>query len=249
MKKKIVIYSNFNTPNYMNSPYLKESSKKILNEDWINSRMDIFYQFTLESLIGQTNQNFTAVYNYTDLSEELVLKSIKNHGALPDNILFVPRSKYAETIDKLTLGYDQLYLTKLDSDDMYINTFVDTLHNLEPKEDTEVLICNYGYMYNTITNEMAKIWHTSASFHSYIYKLNKEKIKYDSLDLTPLQLLDESHFSALKHKYEYLPGYNFIWIIHNNNSSTRFNIYNNNILKTISIIPEKYISEIFFDFL
>lgn len=239
MKKKIIIYSNFNTPNYIKSPYLEESSKKINLKSWIDERMDIFFDYTLQGFIAQTNQDFTAIYNYTDSSEELVLNSIKERGGLPNNVLFVPRSKYEEVVDKLVDGYDQLYLTKLDSDDIYIRTFVDTLHKLKPKDNTEVVICNYGYMYDTLSGRMAKIWHVSASFHAYIYKLSNETIRYSSLDLSPLEFLDESHFSALKHRYEYIPGYNFIWIIHENNSSTKFDIYDTTVLKTIEMIKSQ----------
>lgn len=169
MKKKIIIYSNFNTPNYMNSPYLEESSKKINLKSWIDGRMDIFFKYTLKGLIGQSNQDFTAIYNYTEASKDLVLNAIKERGGLPKNVLFIPRNQYEELVDKLSEGYDELYLTKLDSDDIYIKTFVETLHNLRPKDDTEVVICNYGYMYDTESGRMAKVWHMSPSFHAYIY--------------------------------------------------------------------------------
>lgn len=239
MKKKIIIYSNFNTPNYIKSPFLEAASKKINLKSWIDGRMDIFFEYTLQGFIGQTNQDFTAIYNYTDESENLVLNSIKERGGLPYNVLFVPRSKYQETVDKLIEGYDQLYLTKLDSDDIYIKTFVETLHNLEPKDNTEVVICSYGYMHNTLTGEMAKIWHISASFHAYIYKFSKETARYDSLDLSPLEFLDKSHFAALNYRHEYIPGYNFIWNIHENNSSTKFGVYDTDVLKTIEMIDSE----------
>lgn len=250
MRKKIIIYSNFNTPNYMNSPYLEESSKLINVKSWIDGRMDIFFNYTLKGFKAQTNQDFTAIYNYTDPSEELVLNAIKERGGLPDNVLFVPRSKYEEVVDELIEGYDQLYLTKLDSDDIYVKTFVQTLHDLKPKDSTEVVICNYGYMYDTLNDRMAKIWHMSASFHAYIYKLSEETVRYYSLDLSPLEFLDESHFSPLKHVYEYIDGYNFIWNIHSNNSSTKFEKYNTTVLKTLEMIETKEeIEEIFKNFI
>lgn len=239
MNKKIIIYSNFNTPNYMGSPYLEESSKKIHLESWINNRMDIFFDYTLKGFKGQSNQNFTAVYNYHDPTENLILNAIKSHGGLPNNVLFVPRSTYEETIDNLVEGYDQLYLTKLDSDDVYIKSFIEKLHSYTPKKETEVIISDYGYMYDILNNRMAKIRHVSASFHSYIYKLKEEKIPYYSLDLSPIDLLDESHFSALKHTYEYIEGFNYLWNIHGENSSTRFANYNSAFLKTLEMIDNK----------
>lgn len=238
-KIKILIYSNFNTPNYMNSPYLEESSKKILFEEWIDSRMDIFFNYTLKSLKAQTNQNFTAVYNYTDPSEELVLKAIEKRGGLPENVLFVPRSEYEYVVDELIEGYDRLYLTKLDSDDMYINTFVDTLLNLDIKDDTEAIICSHGYLHDTVTGKLKKMWHMSSSFHTYIYKLDEEAVKYYTLDLTPLDFLDESHFSPLKHKYEYFDEYCYVWNIHSNNSSSKFNMPNTTVFKALELVENE----------
>lgn len=84
----------------------------------------------------------------------------------------------------------------------------------------------------------------------YIYKLNQEAVKYYTLDLTPFEFLDESHFAPLNHRYEYIPGYNFIWTIHKNNSSTRFNKYNITVLKTLEMIEDKIeIENIFKNFI
>ncbi|MGL5150512.1 MAG: hypothetical protein ACRC7N_08085 [Clostridium sp.] len=249
MKRKVIIYSNFNIPNYMNSKYLVESSKKILLEDWINSRMDIFFNYTLNGFIAQSNQDFTAIYNYTDESEDMVLKAIRTRGGLPSNVLFVPRSKYENTVDELIDGYDELYLCKLDSDDVYKNTFVEALHEYMPEDDTKVIICCNGYMYDVNNVKMAKIWHVCASFHTYIYRLKDEKVRYDSQEFTPLQFLDKSHFLPLNYKYEYFTDYCYLWVIHSDNSSTKFQIYNSNIIKTRSLLNMNEMYSVLLDFL
>ncbi|MGL5381211.1 glycosyltransferase [Clostridium sp.] len=237
MKKKIIVTSKFNImQGERNSAYA--STQEIRkNIDWIEERMDIFYKYTLKCLKKQTNQDFIAVYAYDDSTEVYIQDAINKRGTLPENIMFVPKSKYEYTIDDLSKGYDRLYLTRLDSDDLYINTFIETLHNIQIKDDTEALTCNYGYMYDSVNNRIAKIWHMSFTFYTLIYKLDEEAVKYYTLPMTPLEYLtDLSHFDIMKYRYEYIDGYNFIWNIHGKNAYSVFAKYDYYHLKTEQII-------------
>ncbi len=195
-------------------------------EGWIENRMRIFMNFTRKSLEKQTNQDFTALYVYEDSTEELINHALPKYSHLPENIRFIKKTEYNSAIDSLTTGYDELYLTRLDSDDMYANTFIQKLHDYKPKEETEALLCQYGYIYDCINKRLGEYYHYQFTFYTFIYKLNKEGKKFSSLNITPWDVLvNFSHQKIIDYKYESIPERNFIFNIHTHNTDSIFGIY------------------------
>lgn len=223
MKKIVIITSKFNimTGN-RNTLYSKNEGIRT-TEWWINNRINIFINFTAKSLLQQSNQNFYAVYAIEDSTENLIKSALSKYPKLPDNINFVKKSDYSNYIDTLSKGYDILYLTRLDSDDMYVNDFVDKIYNFNILDDTEVLLCRNGYIYDSVSNKLAEYSHNAFTFYTFIYRLYDEEIKYDSLKITPWDLLiNFFHFSTLLYKYKILSERNFIFNIHEENTDSKF---------------------------
>lgn len=240
LSKKIIITSKFNIMTGARNNYYSKSEKLRFDTEWIENRMDIFVNFTLKSFKNQTNQDFSVVYAIDDSTEDLVNNALKKYDPLPSNIMFVKKSDYMNTLDKLSDGYHLLYLTRLDSDDMYCKDFIETLHNFPTKIDTQELICQHGYMYDSKDNRLADYRHTCFTYYTFIYKKYKEVKKYDSFPLDPMQLLvDFSHFSTMNYKYEAIPGRNFIYHIHGNNAASTFYVYDFGHVKVERIIEDE----------
>lgn len=244
MKKKIIVTSKFNIMTGVRNPAYTKSVEISKTQKWIEDRIDIFMNFTAQSLMHQTNQDFTALYVYDPSTKNLIFNALDMYDALPENIMFVSKDEYSDTIDKLSEGYDYLYISRLDSDDCYVNTFIQTLHDYKIKDDTQELLCQYGYVYESATNTLASYFHEQFTFYTFIYRLYSERIKYSSLPLTPWDLLvNFFHFKSVDYIYESLHGNNFMFNIHNSNTDSSFdsNHYSNRHINNIIDNPtEKF---------
>lgn len=223
MKSIVIITSKFNImTGERNTLYGKNETERF-TEEWLTNRMDIFMKFTAKSLMKQTVQNFYALYVYEDSTEAIIQSLLSKYAPLPDNIMFIKKSQYNHFIDMLSTGYDMLYLTRLDSDDMYHEDFVNRLLNLKISNETQAIFCKDGYIYDSIKNKLAEYSHLSFTFYTFIYRLYKEKVRYDSLPITPFDLLvNFFHFSVLDYNNVVLPGRNFMFNIHSLNTDSVF---------------------------
>lgn len=227
MKKIVVITSKFNLMNGDRNKTYGKNEKQRVEKDWIDNRIDIFMRFTAQSLMNQINQEFIALYAYEDSTENYIFDALSNYKKLPDNIRFVKKSEYMNELDKITQGYDILFLSRLDSDDLYRDSFVQNLYDLDLKDDTEEILCQSGYIYDSVKNRLAEYYHKQFTFYTFIYRLYKEGKKYSSLSIDPWDLLlNFSHFRTIDYKYETLPGRNFVFMIHSQNTNSFFGNYN-----------------------
>lgn len=176
---RIIVYIPFNNLNVRetlpskiyNSTLPKENTH--LTEEWINKRINIFMNYTLKSLLNQTNQNYIAFIVYNDISHKLIQNELLKYAPLPSNIGFVSNSKYEKEVKNYLTGYKYFYELHLYSDDMYRRDYIDYLYNYKPKNQTEVLICQNGYIYNSESNELAKYFNFSSSFNCLIYNVKE----------------------------------------------------------------------------
>ena len=251
MKKIIVITSKFNLMSgEVYKAYIK-TEKARLEQEWISKRLEIFMRFTSQSLINQSDQRFIAIYAYEDSTEKNIFDTLAKYPKLPDNIRFVKKTEYMNELNKITEGYDTLLLTRLDSDDLYRNDFVERLMNYDIKDDLEEILCQRGYIYDSINNKLAEYYHKQFTFYTFIYRLGKGDNKYSSLEVSPMELLlDFSHFRTTDYNYETLPGRNFIFNIHNKNTDSGFSDYNHGFNRVERFIDNKQkIEDILYDFL
>lgn len=209
-KRKFIINIIFNTFRW---------NERRLEKDWVDDRIEKFMKFSLRSLKLQTNQDFLTLVQYDPLSEENVKQALEKYDKLPENIQFViPKGN---PILKHLEGYDTLYLIRLDSDDAYHKSFIQQLHVYQPKADTEVIINQKGYLYDTIRNRLAHIFYESPQFYTFIYKVPE----YLS---GKRYTLPGDHAGAITLKHEILDKRNFLNIVHSSN-----------VLKTSRHIPYK----------
>lgn len=230
MKKKIIIISSLNTMNFR---------KERLEKEWIEYRIDIFMKYTMKSLKQQTNQDFLAFIFYENDSEDILREALAKYEKLPDNIQFTCLKESKQITENIT-GYDYLYLVRIDSDDMYHKSYVQKLHDYMPREETQVLINQNGYLYDSINIRLGKYYNESPSPYTLIYKTKDylENFRYK---------LQGGHPGAIRLPHEIMDGYNFVVTVHSQNTSTQFRYKNNveiiNDSSMVSKILEDYMGK------
>ena len=198
-----------------------------LTAGWINYRMSVFMKYTMKSLKNQTNQDFVALIQYADRTEPLIKLELSKYEPLPENIQFVPASKYQENIMKQITGFDRLYLVRLDCDDMYHNSIVQQLIDYRPKSNTQTLINQRGYVYDAIRQRFAAINQQSPPFHTLIYKV-QEYMKGKRYSIPG------GHRKVIKLKHEILTrkgNRNYMIVVHKRNTLNQ-NLLRKAIFKT-----------------
>ncbi|MGM0876113.1 MAG: glycosyltransferase [Bacillota bacterium] len=230
--KKIIITIEFNSRSDNHDDY-----KIGLTPEWINYRMSIFMQYTLKSLINQTNQNFITLIQYAESTEKLIKQALAIYEPLPDNVQFVPHKSHNDQIKEQISGYQYLYLVRLDCDDTYHKTFIQQLIDYQPKKSTQALINQNGYVYDSINNRIAPFRHFSPPFYTLIYKtqdfINGKRYKFNG------------HGKVITLKYEILTKNkkrNFLIVIHRRNTLNQKLLkrtkFESNCLKVLKIVKK-----------
>ncbi len=224
MNKRIIVYIPFNNldvranlpPSVRNASPLKQDLH--LSKEWIDNRISIFMNYTLKSLKNQTNQNFIAYVLYNKSSKFFIEQALLNYPPLPSNIHFIPGDNYETQVKKNIRGYKHFYELHLYSDDMYHKTFIEQLHNHKHKDGTKVLICQNGYIYNSIDHILAKYFNFSSSFNCFIYTVEAylQGVRYDFFKLG-------RWMGAIKLPHEIITYPSYINHCHDANAAFSFN--------------------------
>jgi len=190
-----------------------------LDKEWIKNRLRIFAEYTLNSIKAQTRQDFIVIMKCSEELFDFTINEAKNIMSIPENVIFlncIKKSSEFKLLKELVAGYIYYYETRLDSDDMYIKTYVDMLYKYTPKDETEVLINQEGYIYDTKTGRLAPYHYTSPPNYTFIYKVEDylKGFRYD--------LGNVGHRNAILLKHEILKGNNFLFIIHKDNIHSTF---------------------------
>lgn len=211
MDRKIIIQISLNT----RSKGGESTSRfdKELNKTWIENRLRIFRQYTLQSLKAQTNQDFLVLINCHDETLNIINEFLNGFEKLPENIKIVGTTKFKEEVKNAITGFKYLYLVRLDSDDMYHKDFVNLISNYNNLIGTEALMNKNGYVYNHNTKELAKWEFFSPPFYTLIYDV-------DNYLKGQRYYLERGHCGIRLLKYEILPGENYMIIVHKDNMTT-----------------------------
>jgi len=209
-KKRIIVDIEFNS-----RATKCRATKLSRTKPWIDYRISIFNKFTLKSLKKQTNQNFLTLVRYDDKTKNLIKDALSKHEALPNNVKFITATEYENIIKKEISGYDYLYLVQLDCDDMYHKTFIQQLHDYNPNKDTQVLINQKGYVYDSINNRLGHWYYLSPPFYTTINKVK------DYLDGKRIPI-GSHHAIAIKYPNEKIDKTNYIVVIHDKNTMNKF---------------------------
>lgn len=216
MKKKILFRILLNT----RFRDIKSANKKWMStsedESWLAYRVHIFMKYTAKSLIHQKNQLFTAIILYLDSTEEVVKRLLAEYEELPPNIIFLNQDKeetFMETYLKEDTDY--IYEVRLDSDDCYIDTFVQTLHNVEITEETQCILSRWGYIWDHHSKRLGNVYYPSPPFYTLVYKPKeyREGVRYT---------LKGGHVGACRLNCILLEGEQYLFVLHESNILATF---------------------------
>jgi hypothetical protein len=190
--------------------------QKTQTKEWINYRIKVFIKYTANSLINQVNQNFLCIMRYNEATKDLINDALSNYPKLPDNIIFVTNNEAEEIIEKAINEHNYLYHVRIDSDNMYESHFIELVDKFVYEEGIDCLLCHEGYMYDEITNRVAKFYHISPSFYVDIY--NKETYR----SYFRKRLFEEHMDVYHSRKHIGVVGYNYMIIVHESNLDNKF---------------------------
>lgn len=206
---KIILRIPFNDSNYLNG--------KNLTKEWIEYRLRISMKYTIDSLKKQTNQDFIAIFRFVAETEDIIKEALSKYESLPANIRFIKHTETEDFINQeITNGdYDYLFLVRLDSDDLYHKDYIEKLHRYQPKEGTQFLINQKGFIYDDETKRLAHWEQASPPFFVWVYPVQDylAGIRY----YTP-----GGHVSVIQFPHEVLDENNFMVVHHNQNTVTKF---------------------------
>lgn len=206
---KCVSYSH---PMYVK---LQRNFVKAQSREWIERRMEILMKYAVNSLRHQTNSEFTCIIRCTRATYGIIKEELKKYEKLPPNIRFAIIG-IQPILRRHLANCNTLYQVVIDSDNMYSDDFIEKLRAFKPNKETLTIMCREGYLYNEITNELARIFHPSPSFYASVYT----KENFD--EIYPKRLC-ESHWQATKnYKSEYLAGRNYLITVHEQNVDNSF---------------------------
>ncbi|MDD3392668.1 MAG: sugar nucleotide-binding protein [Bacilli bacterium] len=190
-----------------------ETVEKEKREEWIKHRIKIFMKYTLVGFKNQTNQDFYYFINYDEYAKPYVTQELKKYPPLPSNIIFTDH--YYVDIEKKLPYYKTMYFVRIDSDDMYQKDYLQKLKNYHHKEATKSLLVLNGYIYDAITDELARWIYKAPPFYTLIY---------DCFDFSNGYRHNiHGTSSVFINNYEIIYGDNFIVIAHHKNTVTVFN--------------------------
>lgn len=207
-KKKIIVGISFNTKKL-------DNNKQSLTPQWIRNRIRIFQNYTRKSLQKQSNQNYLALIEYEDSTKKVIQKALRCYGKLPHNIRFIPRSRYERTMKKAIKGYRNLYLVRLDSDDLYRRNYIQQLHHHRASKRIKAIINQKGYMYGAVQHQIAPMKAKSPPFYTLVYKV-KDYLRGKRYRLKG------GHPAVIRLPHDKLHVRNFVHIIHSGNTTSTF---------------------------
>lgn len=196
--KRVVIEINFN--NYGLDPAR-------LTEPWIANRIAIFQKYTLRSLKKQTNQDYLCLIKTAGGCEQIIKSVLGTYPPLPPHIRFVTSIEATRQTEAYIAGYEDLYIARQDSDDLFHKTFVQQLHQFKHKPTTQVLITQNGYMWDTVENTMIPMYFESPQYYTLIYSVK-------AFMAGKRYKLPGGHGYAIKMRHELLKPRNYVNIVH-----------------------------------
>lgn len=180
-----------------------------LSEAWIRERIGIFNQYTRKSLEKQINQDFLAILLTNEKSMGIINSILEEYPPLPPNIQFTAHKN--QVIESYIKGADKVYISSLDSDDMYDIKFIQYLHDYRAKENEQLLIFNTGYVYNAVMDIMIPYQNVSPPFYTQIFKVEEYLKCYRYY-----KMIRHFYMQDMPHTIINMPM--FLLILHNTNS-------------------------------
>lgn len=211
--RKIVVWTPINTSGHF--PRLEANPK------WMNRRCELMNLYTIPSMRAQTCKDFdwwievredTRDFFQSQLNLDGVPARILSRPAVTDhangkNIAWERLEKHVEEWIK-----DKEFLeVRLNSDDLYRRTFIETLQKMEIKPETQCILPRAGYYWFIRHGKLYKTRHLSPPFYALVY----ETARWLAGHRHPLP---GGHRAARKLRNQDMIGRQWVWLVHDVNN-------------------------------
>lgn len=219
MKKncQIAIYTRFNVPIKFDG--IKNRPNIHLDENWLDGRVELFHNFCLPSVKGQTIKNFTWFMCFSKNTPQKYIDSICTIEQIVP-ILAGSQTQAVEYSQEYLLKEGSLITMRLDSDDSISLDYLEKVLNFSQSishDETYALAFSDGCELD-ITN---KKYYTRLYLHNQFLALCQKV----SLGKVPEGIFETAHFSMhRKHKTLLVPTEEPMW---------RINIHEDNVANTV----------------
>lgn len=213
---QVVVDIPLNTITYFNI----RNNNKGLTEAWLAYRLDIFFRFSLGSLMAQTDKDFYCIVHYLKESKDIIHRLLKKYPALPSHVMF--RCDGDSVVGNLARNCEYIYKLRLDSDNIIHPHFVEQLKLTQHAEGLKCIIGRRGYVYDLSSGRLALWDHNSSAFNTYVFPA----ATYDENSCLP-SWEPEYHMSAINLEHEFLfadseNGRSYVILVHGDNLQNEF---------------------------
>lgn len=194
-----------------------------ITQEWLNTRYKFFQEHTLRSLQAQTVPYLLWICGdkyVKGMVEELL-------PILPENCVVTYDHDTSFQLEDVPAAYreslaqaDYVYITRIDSDDLYCNNALEAVNELVPQErgKVEAAIFCRGYMHDLTTGRTGVYTNPSSPFHTLLYPtgmfLNQEVYRST--------FIGDHSMVARSYPTQRLPDWKFCVLIHGNNFISDF---------------------------
>jgi hypothetical protein len=164
-------------------PFTGVGTNRVFSNEWLKDRIEIFKNYTLKSLLNQTNKDFHIWLSFRpEDKENPLLRELDGYDFIKtfhglaywddrnEEANKTLEERLGASLDYLPGGRSNyIYLTRIDSDDMLHKDVVQLIQDQEVY-GVKALTLQNGYVYNKDTNEVAE-WNplTNPPFHTVIF--------------------------------------------------------------------------------
>ena len=199
-----------------------KNQTKVLDDNWLKNRFELFEMYCLPSIISQTNKNFELVIFFDTDTPQFFKDKIEGYKNQISNLvpIYVENMElFLPSIQQYIKDNNEQYVitTRLDNDDCVSKFFVQEIQNNFNKQDYETLDFIDGYSLQ-ISPEY-KLGNKKHLYNPFISLIEKNE--------NPTSVWSRSHTSWKKEKRIKRITNNKIWlvIIHSENKVNEFDGY------------------------
>lgn len=196
--------------------------KPELDQQWFDERYDFFERYTLRSLEAQTFKDWDLWLSFGCGMDEISCKGLHlgamNHHARTGRMVhFTFRNDHDPTphLREQIGDCDYVYITRVDSDDLYSPDALQIVHDTLPQElgRTEASMFRRGYLHDVRTGETGTYHGSSTPFHTMMVprEVFCDPVRYKALDYGDHSLVNSCYPTTV------LPDWRFAVLVHGRN--------------------------------
>ena len=199
-----------------------------ITQEWLDARYSFFQEYTLPSLLRQTNRDWALWINCQDgmMSKihklvEILEQTQKEHSWLKVYYSFGDDAILTDN-KAITSKYSHVYITRIDSDDLYSPNALQVVRSIVITRNDTIFASMFrrGYKYDVRTKKTGIYTNPSSPFHTMMIPMEKYKNKQSYTEM--FNLVGDHSKVASSYYTHVLPDYQFTVLVHDKNFISNF---------------------------